>query len=254
VLRPDHWWGALALALARVPARVGYNLPELGPLLTCALPPPGREHAVVTGLRLVGGSAAAERACPGTPPTRFVVSPPDRLAAARLLEEAGLPAGPYAVLHPGASSPVKRWPADRWAVVADRLAERGTAVVLAAGPGEEGELDAIVSRAGRAHHRLARALSLGELGALLAGASLALGADSAPMHLATAVGVPTLRNIGPGDETLFGPWGDPSRHRAVRAVGTWPDPDWFGRGGGPHSTLLALAVEPVLAELAALQP
>src|SRR3989442_3026994 len=37
VLRPDHWWGALALALARIPERVGYGYPELRPLLTCPL-------------------------------------------------------------------------------------------------------------------------------------------------------------------------------------------------------------------------
>ncbi|HEY3110404.1 MAG TPA: glycosyltransferase family 9 protein, partial [Chloroflexota bacterium] len=72
VLRPDHWWGALALALARIPERVGYGYPELRPLLTCRLRPPGREHAVVTGLRLVGGQAAADAARPGTPSTRFV--------------------------------------------------------------------------------------------------------------------------------------------------------------------------------------
>jgi ADP-heptose:LPS heptosyltransferase len=317
VLRPDHWWGALAVALARIPSRVGYGLPELRPLLTRALPPPPREHAVLTGLRLVGGQAAVAGARPGSPPTRFPVSPADRLAAARLLVGAGLaaahaepagadpttaPAGrvgqpqvsrgapgidpgrqpevahgapaidagwqpeptdgaraidagrPYVLLHPGASSTVKRWPAARWARVADWLAERGLAVVLAAGPGEEGELAAICARAGGAHHRLPRPPSLSELGAILAGASLALGADSLPMHLATAVGTPTLRLFGPGDETLFGPWGDPARHRALRAPGTAPDPSWFGQAGQPHPTLLALEVDAVLAELETILP
>jgi ADP-heptose:LPS heptosyltransferase len=74
------------------------------------------------------------------------------------------------------------------------------------------------------------------------------------MHLATAVGAPTVRIFGPGDETLFGPWGDPARHRALRAAGTAPDPAWFGRAGGPHPTLLALAVEPVLAALETVRP
>jgi hypothetical protein len=38
-------------------------------------------------------------------------------------------------------------------------------------------------------------------------------------------------------------------HRAVRAPGTSPDPDWFGAAGGPHPTMLALSVDRVLAEL-----
>src|SRR5207247_3421160 len=90
VLRSDHWWGALAVALARIPERLGYGYPECAPFLTCALPPPGHEHAVVSGLRLVGGEMAAAAARPGTPATRFGLSAADRASAASLAAAAAL--------------------------------------------------------------------------------------------------------------------------------------------------------------------
>jgi heptosyltransferase-2/heptosyltransferase-3 len=251
VLRPDHWWGALALALAGVPRRVGYGVPECAPFLTRAHPLRHGEHVVRGGLRLAVGDALAEAARPGDPATRFEVGPPAREAGRRLAGAAGLePGRPFVVLHPGASTPTKGWPAERWAALVDWLAGRTLPTLLVAGPGEERQLDPIAGQARARPARLARAPSLVELAGLLASARLALGLDSAAMHLATAVGTPGLRLYGPGDETLYGPWGDPARHRAVRAPGSAPDPDWFGAAGGPHPTMLALSVERVLGELA----
>src|SRR5262249_22714655 len=82
------------------------------------------------------------------------------------------------------------------------------------------EDDVVAAVAERARGRVelrTPATTLGELAGLLAGARFALGMDSAPMHLATAVGTPTLRLFGPGDEVLYGPWGDPCLHRVARA-------------------------------------
>jgi ADP-heptose:LPS heptosyltransferase len=252
VLRPDHWWGALAAALAGVPRRRGFAAPECAPFLTCAAPVRHREHVVRGGLRLVGGGALAGAVCPGEPATRFEIAPAARRAAGQLACQTGLdPGRPFVVMHPGASTPAKYWPTERWAAVVEWLARRKLPTLLVAGPGEERQLEPL-ARAAPGALRLSRSPGLAELAALLASARLALGLDSAPMHLATAVGTPGLRLYGPGDETLFGPWGDPRLHRAVRAAGTSPDPDWFGAAGGPHATMLALAVEPVLAELAEL--
>lgn len=251
VLRPDHWWGALAAALAGVPRRVGFAVPECSPFLTHVHPIRHREHVVRGGLRLAVGDALAEAARPGDPATRFEVAPPASRAAGGLVRAAGLdPSRPFVVLHPGASTPTKGWPAERWAALVDWLAERRLPTLLVAGPGEERQLAPIVEAARARPTRLARPPSLAELAALLAAARLALGLDSAAMHLATALGTPSLRLYGPGDETLFGPWGDPGLHRAVRAPGTAPDPDWFGAAGGPHPTMRALGVDHVLAELA----
>jgi ADP-heptose:LPS heptosyltransferase len=250
VLRTDHWWGAMATGLAGIPERRGYDVPESRPFLTARLPLPPREHVVRSALRVAVGACAAERAIPGEPPTSFAVVDAHRAAARG---ESGLvdPA-PYVLIHPGASTPGKRWPPERWGSVVDALVGDGWPVVLVGGPGESAEVARIASASRRRLHAIDGAPGLGELAALLAGARMALGVDSAPMHLATAVGTPTLRLYGPGDEVLYGPWGDPIRHRAMRAAGSAPDPDWFGRGGGPHPTMVALAAEPVIAAVRAL--
>ena len=256
VLRPDHWWGAMVGALAGIPERVGYATAENRSLLTHAYAPPGREHAVRSALRLVAGEDAARCAVPGCPPMRFCPGPAHRRWAEAVLTDAAVAAGsPLAVAHPGASTPLKRWPADRWAVVLDHLAADGVAVVLVGGGGDQSALEAIAAQMRARPHVVGEVPGLGELGALLARASFALGMDSLPMHLATAVGTPTLRLVGPADEAVFGPWGDPRQHRVARAPGTAPDPEWFGSpaSSGPHPTLLALSVDVVVTELARLR-
>src|SRR5207248_7936993 len=121
-------WGALAAALGGVPERRGYAFPECAPFLTEPVPVPGREHATLTALRLLAGEQAVRAARPGCPPMRFECAPGGTDAADALRVAAGLPAGaPYVVLHPGASSPLKRWPPERWATVTDNLAGRGLA-------------------------------------------------------------------------------------------------------------------------------
>jgi len=57
--------------------------------------------------------------------------------------------------------------------------------------------------------------TLGQLAALLGRCRVVVGVDSGPMHLAVAQGVPTVHLFGPVDPALFGPWGDPERHRVV---------------------------------------
>jgi ADP-heptose:LPS heptosyltransferase len=246
ILRPDHWWGALAAALAGIPRRVGYAVPECAPFLTRAYEVVHGEHVVRGALRLVGGDELAAAARPGRPAMRFELPLVARRGVRQRLRGLGLARrGRFAVLHPGASSPAKSWPPDRWRAVVEHLADRGMPTVLVSAPGGEAELAAI----GRGQ-TYGPTRDLHELGALLAEAKLALGLDSAAMHVATAVGTPTVRLYGPGDERQFGPWGDPRRHRAVRAAGTGPDHGWFDAPAvGPHPTMLALDVAAVTAEL-----
>jgi ADP-heptose:LPS heptosyltransferase len=58
-------------------------------------------------------------------------------------------------------------------------------------------------------------MSLARYAALLARARLVLGVDSGPLHLAAAVGTPSVRLHGPSDPRVFGPWGAPELHRVV---------------------------------------
>jgi ADP-heptose:LPS heptosyltransferase len=113
--------------------------------------------------------------------------------------------GRYAVVHPGASRPVARWPAARFAAVADALAERGLDVVLT-GSGAEAAVTRDVSAAmGGPALDVAGRTSLGALGALLAGARLVVANDTGVAHLAEAVGTPTIRVFRASDPRRWGP-------------------------------------------------
>ena len=113
-----------------------------------------------------------------------------------------VPAKRYCVLHAGASTPLKQWPAARWRNLGERIAARGFAIVLSAGPGEEGLLEAIDPA--RAWPRHAGTLSLGELWHLIAGAALVVCPDTGIAHLARLTGVPTVALFGPGSALLSG--------------------------------------------------
>jgi ADP-heptose:LPS heptosyltransferase len=62
---------------------------------------------------------------------------------------------------------------------------------------------------------LAEDQPIGMLAALFERARLVLGVDSGPLHLATAVGTPTVRLYGPTSAAIFGPWGPSSAHVAL---------------------------------------
>jgi ADP-heptose:LPS heptosyltransferase len=122
------------------------------------------------------------------------------------------PAHPYAVLHVGASTPLKYWVASRWMEVAGELAGRGIDVVWSAGRGEE----AIVAQVdpGRRFASYAGKLDLAQVWHLIAGARLLVAPDTGVAHLGRVAFTPTVTLFGPGSATLCGP-GD-----------FWPDTRW----------------------------
>jgi heptosyltransferase-3 len=183
--------------------------------------------------------------------------------AAALLADHGLARGRYVVVHPGSRWLFKCWPADATTAVIDRLAEGGWPIVLtgAPDPAERVLVEAIKGRARAPVVDLAGRVSLAELGALIAGARLFFGVDSAPMHMAAAVGTPTVALFGPSGEADWGPWRVPHRVVASTAFPCRPCGN-NGCGGSNHSDcLLTLpvaqvwaAVDDLLAETAGSYP
>lgn len=119
---------------------------------------------------------------------------------------------PYAVIHPASIMATKRWEPARFGEVARSLARRGLRIVVTAGPGEE-------SYAGQAAKEIDGAmimlgLSIPELAELVRGARLYVGNDSGPMHLAAAVGTPTVAVWGSSDSRRWRPWS--VAHRVVQ--------------------------------------
>jgi heptosyltransferase-3 len=130
--------------------------------------------------------------------------------AARIQER--LKDRPYVVIHPGSIMSTKRWEPKRFADVARELATRGLTIVVTAGPGEEAFAGQVAREIDRSVILLG--LTIPELAELLRGARLYIGNDSGPMHLAAAVGTPTVAVWGSSDSRRWRPWS--VDHRVVQ--------------------------------------
>jgi ADP-heptose:LPS heptosyltransferase len=118
----------------------------------------------------------------------FAVTPADRAELAAV----GAATGPRVVLHPGATDRRRRWPAERFAAVGDRLAEAGAEVVVTGVAAERELVDRVCAAMRRPARALVDELSIGGLAALLADAALLVSNDTGPLHLAAAVGTPAV--------------------------------------------------------------
>lgn len=142
----------------------------------------------------------ASRLAPGQEPAPFVAG--EWPAPARPAEMPALPAAPYAVLHLGASSPHKLWPAAHWQALAAAFAAAGVQAVWSAGPRELDLVHAVdpdgrfVSMAGK--------LDLAGLWHLLAGAAVLVSPDTGVAHLARLTGTPAVVLFGPGSPVVSG--------------------------------------------------
>lgn len=141
-------------------------------------------------------------------------------------------------VHPASRWRFKCWPAAKWAELIDRLAAEGAAIALTAAPDEKALVEEIVRETKAPVLNLAGQLSLKELGAVIARARLFIGVDSMPMHLAGAMGVPTVALFGPSGENEWGPWG--VAHRVVTSAHTCRPCGLDGCGGGKVSECLTL--------------
>lgn len=112
------------------------------------------------------------------------------------------PAAPYAVLHVGASSPLKLWSAERWLGLAGSLGRAGLQPIWSGGRGEEPLVESIDPQ--RTYASYAGRLDLAQLWHLLGGAALLVAPDTGIAHLGRIVGTPTLALFGPGSATLCG--------------------------------------------------
>lgn len=132
----------------------------------------------------------------------------------RAVAQEDLEPGTYVCIHPGASVAGRRWPAERFAAVAEALARRGFRVVLTGGVGEEALARSVGRRLSGACLDLVGRTDLGALGALLAGARLLVCNDTGVSHLADALRVPSVV-ISTGDNPERWAPIDGRRHRVL---------------------------------------
>lgn len=118
-----------------------------------------------------------------------------------------LPAPPFAVLVPGASNgAAKRWPAEYWSSLGDRLArERALDIVISGSSSERALGMAVADGMEQACVNLAGETSVEELMDLLSHAAVVVAGDTGPLHLAAALGRPVVGIFGPTDPRNTGP-------------------------------------------------
>jgi lipopolysaccharide heptosyltransferase II len=186
---------------AGIPVRIGYRR-KLGWLLNRGV----RLPRVVLGpiahqqhlLKQMGFSMDGETL--ETWPSALDEQTADRLVPAAAGERRQLVG-----LHPGGSGrwATKRWDLDRWARLCDALASRNLRVVITGGDEERALGDAIQQMAVSKPHSVIGQTTVMELACLIKRCDVFVAHDSSPLHLAAAVGTPTI--------ALFGPT-DPARH------------------------------------------
>jgi heptosyltransferase-2 len=203
---------ALTTRLAGIPRRIGYDRDLRGILLTDKLRAPIRTDgswapvpAVNYYLRLVRECVLgrdAQVASDAAPLLELGVTPEQEGAGREILTRAHLlHHAPYAILNPGGNNENKRWPADRFAALADHLATRHGLAILANGsPSEAKLIDSIVrGSTARVVSLPALGITLGSLKEVVRGSRILVTNDTGPRHIAGAFGVPLVSLFGPTD-------------------------------------------------------
>ena len=162
------------------------------------------QHRVrdILGLaELIGIPAVAEIICPRGEVPRDLV-----------------PARPYAVVHAAPMFRYKRWTTAGWRELAATLVQRGLGIVTSGAASDAGYLDTVWRDCEVT--RLDGKLAWPELAAMIGGARVYVGPDTAVTHLAAATGTPTVALYGPTDPRLWGPWPISGLDRPWQAAGT----------------------------------
>lgn len=208
LLLPNSFRSALATRLSGAPMRIGYNRDGRGWLLTHSInveksaePTPTIDyyaHLVRTALGVEDIDLRME----------LFVTPADSSAADKILHDVK---DPFVLLNPGGNTGgkpggnklLKRWPVERFALLADHLASTyGMVTVLSGAPGERDILEAVMEQVSPQTplvNLVDRDLNLGNLKAIVQRAALMITNDTGPRHIAAALGTPLITLFGPTD-------------------------------------------------------
>ena len=193
--------------LAGIPLRAAFCHESPYQLLTDWIPDPEPgtfiRHEVARHLALV----EALGYLPRDERLTVAVDPAARSAVRRRLRSVPRP---FLVLHPGASAPSRRYPADKFGHVIRALHAKGLTAVLTGSADERALVRDVASAAGCALHDFSGELSLSELIALIAEAPLLLTNNTGPAHIAAAVGTPVV-DLYALTNPQHTPWRVPSR-------------------------------------------
>jgi lipopolysaccharide heptosyltransferase II len=208
VYTQSAWPAALLCHLAGIPRRLAHLREKAYGLLTDWVPDPepneGIRHEVRRQLDLVAAIGAR------TEDERLSLRVPEEADGSVRTFLSKLDLGSrWAVIHPGATAPSRRYPSEHFVEVLRGLAAAGWAVVLSGSVEEADLVDDIRRRSGVPAHSLAGRLSVADLAALLRLAPVLISNNTGPVHVAAAVGTPVV-DLYALTNPQHTPWGVPN--------------------------------------------
>jgi ADP-heptose:LPS heptosyltransferase len=237
---------ACLLFLSGIPERIGYDSGPLARLLLTRTAPLKREqyaadmyHDLVQGLGL-----KPERVLPVAVARKENIDRMEEFLKGRSKKQAQIRNQKRVIIHPGTSllalqkGMVKTWPAESWVALLTRLAQHeDLQVILAGGPDDKETIEKIMTaliktpEASKVVSAYGSTKSLADFAGLLKISDLLDCVDSAPMHLAVALGIPVVSMFGPTDPQKLLP--EDERFKALRSQ---PSPDANGKFSLRQST------------------
>lgn len=202
---------ALMTWLTGARVRIGGDFRCRGKLYNFRVPPPNVEMSAIDfhlrSLQLLGLATTSKY-------TEIFLTPDERLWAQSFLFMQNIdPAKPVVALHPGATWPNKRWPEKYFAEVSNHLQKNGVQVVVTQGPGETGIVQELQRLSPAA--TILPVLSLRETAAIQHQCKAVVANDCGIMHLAVAVGTPTIGLFGPSQKEIWFPYEITKGHLAL---------------------------------------
>lgn len=210
--------GAWICWLSGTPRRIGFALPNTKFLLTTVVPPPQEVwqkktiHCVEQQLAWIKYLGIPIQ----HPPALSLKCQPESLkTVAAFLTTNGV-SSPYAVFHPAAAFATKQWAPGRFAEVIEHVRKLGLKPIMCVARSETGVAQAIQrDLVSRDATLVIDSFTLSEMMALIAGASLFVGNDSGPAHIAAALERPMVVIFGSSNDEVWHPW-TTSPHQVVR--------------------------------------
>lgn len=205
VLLPNSFGSAFAVRLAGIKRRVGYTRDHRGLLLTDRLLPPKENGQFLPGPMIHYYLALSQYMGAQNSDTtmELFTSQTEERAVDGLLDLWGIGEDqPTLIIHPGGGfGPSKRWPAEKFARVADQLADRySLSVLISAGPADRPVALAVRSAMKHKSVNLPEYnVTIGQLKALVRRSRMMITNDTGPRHFAPAFGVPVVTIFGSTD-------------------------------------------------------
>lgn len=205
---------ATAFLTRRAQARcsAGFDIGGRGVLFDIPVPALERKHFIEETLDILRALGLS----PYSHSPQISIDPKAEQAALDILFEKGV-YGKYAVFHPGGFYPEQRWPAERFAQLADLTAALGLTPVLIGGPADAACLATITEEMTTRTIRISGE-GIGVCAAAIGRSALFVGNNSGPLHIACAMNIPSVSTMGPTDPVRFWPVSDLARVVRKEAV------------------------------------